>query len=251
MEVSRSSYYYEPGFESELNLRLMRMIDEQYMSTPFYGSRRMTEVLKAKGENVNRKKIQRLLRLMGIETMYPKPKTSTRNKEHYKFPYLLKDVTICKPNQAWGTDITYIPTETGFLYLTAVLDLFSRYVLSWELSDSLESDFCIKVLESALMKGKKPEIFNTDQGVQYTSKAHIGLLQKYNIAISMTGKGKCWDNIFVERLWRSLKYEEVYLKNYANNQEATIGIKGYLNFYNNDRLHQFLGYKTPSSIYGL
>lgn len=247
--ISRSSYYYEPVSESELNLQLMRMIDEQYMSTPFYGSRRMTMMLKKNNQNINRKKVQRLMRAMGLEAMYPRPKTSIGNKEHYKFPHLLKDFAIDKPNQVWGTDITYIPTEMGYLFLTAVLDLFSRYVLSWKLSDNLESDFCIEALQEALSKGVKPEIFNTDQGVQYTSKAHTGLLQQHGISISMSGKGKCWDNIFVERLWRSLKYEEVYLGNYVNGKDASDGIGRYFNFYNNDRLHQTLDYKTPSMIH--
>lgn len=249
--TGRSSYYYQPLPESERNLRLMRLIDEQYMSTPFYGSRRMREVLIARGEIVNRKTIQRLMKVMGIEAMYPRPKTSIGNKEHYKYPHLLNDLDIYKPNQVWGTDITYIPTETGYLYLAAVLDLYSRYVLSWTLSDNMESDFCLEVLAKALKKGKKPEIFNSDQGAQYTSKAHTGLLQKHGIAISMSGKGRCWDNIFVERLWRSLKYEEVYPGSYANSKEAKDGIDGYLNFYNNDRLHQTLNYKTPKVIYGL
>lgn len=251
MGISRSSYYYKPIPESERNLRIMKMIDEIYMSAPFYGSRRIKESLAIKGEIVNRKKVQKLMEIMGLEAFYPRPKTSIGNKEHYKFPHLLANLEICKPNQVWGTDITYIPTETGYLYLAAVLDLFSRYVLSWKLSDSLESGFCIEVLENALSNGVKPEIFNTDQGVQYTSKAHIGVLQRYGISISMSGKGKCWDNIFVERLWRSLKYEEVYPGHYANGKEATEGIGRYFNFYNNERLHQTLDYKTPRTIHYL
>lgn len=249
--ISRSSYYYEPIPESELNLRLMRMIDEQYMSTPFYGSRRMTMILRKNDQIINRKKVQRLMKTMGLEAMYPRPKTSIGNKAHYKFPHLLKDLAIDKPNQVWGTDITYIPTEMGYLFLAAVLDLFSKYVLSWKLSDNLESDFCIEVLQEALSKGMKPEIFNTDQGVQYTSKAHTELLQKHGISISMSGKGRYRDNIFVERLWRSLKYEEVYLRNYVNGKEASDGIGRYFNFYNNDRLHQTLDYKTPNMIHYL
>ncbi len=247
--ISRSSFYYKPEPVSELDLQIMRMIDEQYMSTPFYGSRRMKQALEKKGETVNRKKIQRLMGIMGIEAMYARPKTSIGNKEHYKFPHLLKDVNICKPNQVWGTDITYIPMETGYLYLAAVLDLYSRYVISWKLSESLETDFCIEVLLDALKKGAKPEIFNSDQGIQYTSKAHTEILKRHEIAISMSGKGKCWDNIFVERLWRSLKYEEVYLNNYANAMQAIDGIDWYFNFYNNDRVHQMLKYKTPKSVY--
>jgi putative transposase len=250
--LSRSTYYYEAVQESEMNLRVMQIIDKQYLTTPFYGSRRMREVLKNQGEMVNRKRLQRLMRIMGIEAMYPKPKTSIGNKEHYKYPYLLKEVDICKPNQAWGTDITYVPTEFGYLYLVAVLDLFSRYVVSWRLSDNLESDFCIEAVEHALEKMGKPEIMNSDQGVQYTSKAYTNLLKKNKIAISMSGKGRCWDNIFVERLWRSFKYEEVYLKGYATGKEAKDGTDWYFNFYNNDRLHEKLGYNTPHKIhYGL
>jgi len=224
--VSRSSYYYKPVSVSKRDLMLMRMIDEQYMLTPFYGSRRMKQSLKNMGEVVNRKKIQRLMEQMGIEAMYPKPKTTIGNKEHYKFPHLLQGLKIDKPNQVWGTDITYIPTESGYLYLAAILDLFSRYVLSWALSDNLESEFCINALEMALQKGEIPQIFNTDQGVQYTSKSHTALLQQHGISISMSGKGKCWDNIFVERLWRSLKYEEVYPRSYVDGKEAKIGIDG-------------------------
>lgn len=247
--ISRSSYYYEPISVSERDLRLMKMIDEQYISTPFYGSRLMKECLKRKGEVVNRKKVRRLMIQMGLEAIYQRPKTTFGNKEHYKFPHLLKDLKIDKPNQVWGTDITYIPTESGYLYLAAILDLFSRYVLSWGLSDSLESDFCVDVLEMALNTGKIPQILNSDQGTQYTSKAHTQLLQNHGVSISMSGKGKCWDNIFVERLWRSLKYEEVYLGNYVDGKEAKLGIDRYFSFYNNVRMHQSLDYKTPSEIH--
>lgn len=250
--LSRASYYYEAVQESERNLLLMQMIDEQYLITPFYGSRRMREALKSKGEAVNRKRLQRLMRMMGIEAMYPKPKTSIGDKEHYKYPYLLRDLKIHRPNQVWGTDITYVPTEFGYLYLVAVLDLFSRYVVAWGLSDNLESDFCITAVERALRREGKPEILNSDQGVQYTSKAYTNLLKQNNIAISMSGKGRCWDNIFAERLWRSYKYEEVYLKGYSTGKEAQDGSDWYFNFYNNDRLHEKLGYKTPKAIhYGM
>lgn len=249
MNVSRSTYYYDPIPESELNLRLMKMIDKQYIITPFYGHRRMTEVLKNQGEKVNKKRIHRLMRVMNLETMYPKPRTSIGNKEHYKYPYLLQDLNIIKPNQVWGTDITYIPIETGYLYLVAILDLFSRYVMSWVLSNNMESDFCIQAIDKALSTGMKPQILNSDQGAQYTSKVWIELLKKQNIAISMSGKGRCWDNIFVERLWRSLKYEEVYPKNYLTGKEAKDGIDWYFNFYNDERLHEKLAYKTPKGVH--
>ena len=186
---------------------------------------------------------------MGLEAMYPKPRTSIGNKEHYKFPYLLNNLKIVKPNQVWGTDITYIPLETGYLYLVAILDLFSRYVISWNISNNMESDFCIQALEEALENGIKPEIMNSDQGAQYTSKAWTELLKKQSVAISMSGKGRCWDNIFVERLWRSLKYEEVYPKNYSTGKEAKDGIDWYFNFYNDKRLHEKLAYNTPKGIY--
>lgn len=246
--LARSSYYYEPRNDSEVNLRLKIEIDKLYLEAPFYGSRSITRELKSRGEEVNRKRIQRLMREMGIEAMYPKPKTSIGNKEHYKFPYLLKNLEIIKPNQVWGTDITYVPTESGYLYLVAVLDLFSRYVISWEVSDNLESDFCIRAMEKALKLSYKPEIMNSDQGCQYTSKAYTNLLKKNEILISMSGKGRCWDNIFVERLWRSYKYEEVYLKGYETGKDVIEGANWYFNFYNNKRIHSKLNH-TPQTVY--
>lgn len=249
ISLARSTYYYDPIPESELNLRLMKMIDRQYITTPFYGSRRMTKELNKSGEYINRKRVQRLMRIMGLETEYPKPRPQFSKVESYKYPYLLKDLEIVRPNQVWGTDITFIPTEAGYLYLVAILDLFSRYVVSWKLSNNMEVDFCLNAVENGLKTGNKPEIMNSDQGAQYTSKAWTDILKRSNIAISMSGKGRCWDNIFVERLWRSLKYEEVYPKGYSNEKEAKEGIDWYLNFYNNERLHEKLGYDTPKTIY--
>ena len=205
--------------------------------------------LMKRGEDVNRKRVQRLMRIMGLEAMYPKPRTSIGNKHHYKYPYLLKSLDIIAPNQVWGTDITYVPVEDGYLYLVAILDLFSRYVVSWGVSDTLESDFCVDAVKSALKKGNKPKILNSDQGAQYTSKAYTELLKINGIAISMSGRGRCWDNIFVERLWRSYKYEEVYLKNYSTEREMVEGSDCYFNFYNNQRPHQRLDYSTPREIY--
>lgn len=248
-QLARSTYYYNPLPESDYNLGLMKMIDQQYIKTPFYGYRRITKVLQMKGETVNGKRVRRLMNKMGIETMYPKPRTSISLKAHYKYPYLLGDIKIHRPNQVWGTDITYIPMESGYLYLAATMDLFSRYVLSWVLSDSLESEFCVESLEKALSICGRPEILNSDQGCQFTSKAYTDVLRKQNIAISMSGKGRCWDNIFVERLWRSLKYEEVYLKHYASGKEAQDGLDAYLDFYNNERLHANLNYNTPLAVY--
>lgn len=247
--LAKSSYYYKPVPESELNLRLMRIIDELYLTSPAFGSRQMRATLNANGEHVNRKRVQRLMRIMGLEAMYPKPRTSIADKKQYKYPCLLNGLEISRPNQVWGTDITYIPMEGGFLYLAAVLDLYSRYIVSWSLSDSLESDLCINVLESALKIGCKPNIFHTDQGAQYTSKIHTELLKKNSIAISMSGKGRCWDNIFVERLWRTIKYEEIYLKNYSTGKEAQEELSKYMKFYNDVRTHSSLGYKAPKHVY--
>lgn len=248
LAINRSTLFYEPKPESQDNLRLMRLIDELYLKRPYYGSRRMTEALKREGHEVNRKRVQRLMRLMGIEAIYPKPKTSTSNPEHKKHPYLLRDVVVERPDQAWATDITYIPMRTGFLYLVAILDWFSRYVLSWRLSNSMEVSFCLEALREALERGQ-PEIFNSDQGVQFTSTQFQAPLLERGVKLSMDGKGRALDNVFVERLWRSLKYEEVYLKDYEQTSEAHDGIGTYLEFYNTQRPHQGLGYRTPQEVY--
>lgn len=226
----------------------MRMIDEQYLATPFYGSRRMTEELKNRGQVVNRKRIARLMRNMGLRAMAPSPFTSARAREHKKYPYLLKGLSIQRCNQVWAADITYVPTVKGYLYLVAILDWYSRCVLSWQLSDTLESDFCVDALCNALSKGQ-PSIFNTDQGVQFTSNKFTKELGERGIAISMDGKGHYWDNIIVERLWRTVKYEEVYLKNYLDGEEAQSSLNWYFAFYNHDRLHTSLGYRTPAEVY--
>jgi putative transposase len=246
--IPRSCYYYEPAVETEYNLMLMREIDKLYLESPAYGSRLMAISLKKKGYCVNRKRTSRLMKLMGIEAMYPKPKTTIREKNHEKFPYLLKNISFQSPNHVWGTDITYIPLNNGFIYLVAYLDLYSRFVLSWKISNSLESTFCIEALEESFVYGK-PLILNSDQGVQYTSNNHVNILKEREVSISMSGKGRCWDNIFVERFWRSLKYEEVYLNQYSNIQEAYEGIQKYIEFYNNRRPHSSLNYCTPAEIY--
>ena len=246
--VNRSSLFYEPMGESEENLRLMRLLDEQYTKTPFYGSRRMTEWLGIQGYEVNRKRISRLMEVMGIEAVYPKPRLSQPGEGHKIFPYLLRGVTVDRPNQVWSTDITYIRMAQGFVYLVAVMDWYSRYVLSWSLSLTMEIDFCIEALRSALRRGR-PKIFNSDQGSQFTSEKFTDELAAKDIAISMDGRGRCMDNIFIERLWRSLKYEEVYLKDYESVTAARTGIDRYLRFYNQERLHQSLDYRTPSAIY--
>jgi putative transposase len=246
--VPRSSYYYKPIPETEYNLRLMKEIDMLYLDNPSFGSRQMAASLRANGFEVNRKRISRLMRIMGIEAIYPKPRIKTTVPGHTKFPHLLADIQINSKDQVWGTDITYIPVKSGFLYLVAFLDLHSRYVLSWQLSNSLESMFCIEALEIALQKGI-PEIVHSDQGVQYTSHAYIDLLNSKEIRVSMSGKGRCWDNIFVERFWRTLKYEEVYLKEYENYLDTKENISTYVDKYNKKRPHSSLGYKTPEQVY--
>jgi putative transposase len=228
----------------------MLEIDKQYLETPFYGRRLMTGHLKKQGYSVNNKKIRRLMRSMGLEAMYPKPKRIAIERKYGKFPYLLRNIDITDKNQAWGTDITYIPVLNGYLYLVAVIDLYSRFVLSWKLSNNLESDFCILALEEALRYGI-PEIMNSDQGIQFTSHAYVEALRTKNIRISMSGKGRCFDNIMVERFWRSFKYEEVYLNQYCSGEEAFQSIGSYLNIYNYSRPHSSLGYETPAIVYGL
>ncbi len=249
--LSRSSFYYRPvhaAGESAENLALMRLIDEQYTRRPFYGSPRMTVWLQSQGHRVNEKRIARLMRLMGLEAIYPKRKTSVAAPGHRVYPYLLRDVQIERVNQVWSTDITYIRLRSGFLYLVAVIDWFSRYVLSWEVSNTMDTLFCREALEMALGKGK-PEVFNSDQGAQFTSAAFTGRLESAGIQISMDGRGRALDNIFVERLWRSLKYEEVYLKEYETVSAAVAGLGGYFGFYNRERPHQSLGYRTPAAVY--
>lgn len=246
--VPRSSFYYKPIPETRYNLDLMQKIDKQYLDTPYYGSRLMTHHLKREGYGVNRKRISRLMKTMGLEAMYPKPKRVAWENKYGKFPYLLKNMAIEDRNQVWGTDITYIPVDNGYLYLVAFIDLYTRFVLSWQLSNTLESDFCVKALEGAFKYGM-PSIVNSDQGVQFTSHQYISLLKSKKIEISMSGKGRCWDNIFVERLWRSLKYEEVYLNQYCSSEEALEGIGSYLDIYNNKRPHSSLNYRTPAEAF--
>ena len=247
--ISRSSIYYRSKAPDAATLELMRRIDQQYLKTPFYGSRKMTIWLREQGYAVGRDRVRRLMRLLGLEAIYQKPRTSTPHPEHRIYPYLLRDLAITRPNQVWCADVSYIPMARGFLYLVAIMDWFSRYVLSWQLSVSLHADFCVDALEVALAHHGKPEIFNTDQGAQFTSAAFTGVLQEAGIDISMDGKGRCMDNIFIERLWRSLKYEEVYLKAYATIAEAKAGIGSWIGFYNEERLHQALGYRTPAKVY--
>ena len=246
--VSRSSLYYRPVGASLEDLDIMAMMDRQYLKTPFYGSRRMSVWLRSQGYEVNRKRVRRLMRLMGLETVYRRPNTSKPNPGHRIYPYLLRGLQVTRVNQVWVADITYIPMAKGYLYLVAIMDQFSRYVLSWRMSNTLDADFCVEALEEALSKAK-PGIFNTDQGGQFTSDAFTSLLLEHGIQISMDGKGRYLDNIFVERLWRSVKYEEVYLKAYETVREARVGIDAYMGFYNNERPHQALCYRTPAQVY--
>jgi putative transposase len=237
--VNRSGLYYTPVGESEENLRLLRLLDEQYTRAPFYGSRKMAEWLATQGYAVNRKRVARLMALLGVEAVYPKPKLSQPGEGHKIYPYLLRGVAVERVNQVWSTDITYIRMAQGFVYLVAVMDWYSRFVLSWSLSLTMELDFCVEALKCALRRGR-PAVFNSDQGSQFTSQLFTGELEARNIAVSMDGRGRCMDNIFIERLWRSLKYEEVYLKDYESVAEARTGIDRYFRFYNQERLHQSL-----------
>jgi putative transposase len=248
LDVNRASYYYTPVGESAYNQQLMRLIDEQYTKTPFYGSPRMTAWLQRQGYRVNHKRVERLMEVMGLQALYPKPNLSKPTLGHRVYPYLLRDTKIVRVDQVWSCDITYIRMAQGFVYLMAVMDWFSRYLLSWSVSISLDTDFCLEALETALRRGK-PAIFNTDQGSQFTSDAFTGRLLQADIAISMDGRGRALDNIFIERLWRTLKYEEVYLKSYQSVPQARESLKAYLHFYNEERLHQSLGYHTPAEIY--
>jgi putative transposase len=248
LALPRSTYYYEPATESAANLRLMRLMDEQYLQTPFYGSRRMAVWLQREGYAVNRKRVQRLLRLMGLEGVCPKKRTTQAGVGHPIFPYLLRNVAITYADQVWSTDITYIPLRKGFLYLVAIMDWYSRYVLSWRLSNSLEGSFCVEALEEALAQGR-PEIFNSDQGSQFTSPAFTERLLKRGVAVSMDGRGRALDNVFIERLWRSVKHEEIYLKDYVRGDEVYEGLTRYFDFYDHERPHQSLAYQTPYTVY--
>lgn len=247
--LNRASYYYQPAQASELNLKLMNMIDEQYTATPFYGWRRMTTYLRrVKKQAVNGKRVRRLMRLMGLQAIFPGPKAKKSGDEHKIYPYLLRNVPIVRQNQVWSTDITYIRMATGFMYLTAIIDWYSRYVLAWQLSNTLDNYFCLVALEQALAQAK-PETFNTDQGVQFTAHSFTGRLERDNIRISMDGRGRALDNVFVERLWRSVKYEHVYLYDHSTGSDLHAGLSYYFDFYNHRRFHQSLDDRTPAEVY--
>ena len=246
--VSRASLYYRPVGWSSYNLELMRLLDRQYTKTPFYGVEKMTAWLRREGHAVNPKRVRRLLRAMGLEAIYPKPHLSRPHPEHRVFPYLLAGLTIQRADQVWATDITYIRMRQGFVYLVAIMDWFSRYVVAWRLSVTLEVEFCLEALDEALGKSR-PEIFNSDQGSQFTSPAFTKKLESAGVRVSMDGRGRFMDNIFVERLWRTVKYEEVYLKDYANVREARKSLADYFILYNEERIHQGLAGRTPEEVY--
>jgi putative transposase len=247
--LPRASYYHRPAPEPDLNLRLMREIDETYLAHPFFGSRQMTRWLQRQGHAVNRKRVRRLMQLMGLEAIYQKPNLSRANALHRVYPYLLRHLVVDRPNQVWAMDITYVPIQGGFIYLCVVLDWYSRCVLAWSLSNTLDASFCVAAVQEALDRYGPPEIFNTDQGCQFTSAEFTGLLLAHGIKLSMDGKGRCLDNVFVERLWRSVKYEEIYLKSYSSLVDAERQLKAYFRFYNERRPHSALGHATPGESY--
>ena len=249
LSISRSGSYYQPREMSLAELEFMRLIDEIHTDKPFLGSRRISDRLLDFEHVVNRKRVQRLMREMGIMAVYPRPSLSKPGDGHKVYPYLLRGLKITKPNQVWATDITYIPMPKGFMYFVAVMDWYSRKVLSWRLSNTMEADFCVEALMEALAKYGQPEIFNTDQGSQFTSVEFTGVLKKAGVKISMDGRGRVFDNIFIERLWRTVKYENIYLKNYSTVIGLEQGLGQYFQFYNNERFHQSLDYKTPTQIY--
>jgi putative transposase len=246
--LPRSSFYYRPASASPDDLRVMALIDRVYTAHPEYGSRRMALWLKEQKESVNRKRVQRLMREMGLEAIYPRPKLSVPGAGHRIYPYLLRNVEIERPDQVWSTDITYVPLPGGFMYLAAIIDWYSRYVISWRLSNTLDGSFCQEMLEEALGRGK-PEMFNTDQGVQFTSAAWTSRLESAGVQVSMDGRGRCLDNVFVERLWRTVKYEDVYIRCYSGVPELKAGLSRFFPYYNDERWHQSLEYQTPAAVY--
>lgn len=248
--IARSSVYYQPQAPSDEDLILLRSLDQQYLETPFYGSRRMTVVLRQQGYAVNRKRVQRLMRQLGIEAIYPKPRLSQAHRDHQVYPYLLRGLAITQSNQVWCTDITYLPVLKGHFYLVAIMDWFSRKVLSWRISNTLDVTFCLEALQESITEYGHPEIFNSDQGSQFTSQAFTDCLKAVGVQISMDGRGRCFDNIFIERLWRSLKYELIYLMAFDDGIHLNQEVRKWFNWYNQERPHQALGYRTPEVVYG-
>jgi len=251
LNIHRSGLYYKPLQESKENLEIMSILDQQYFKTPFYGVLRLTAFLNNEGFRVNSKRVRRLMKLMNWRTIFREPRTTVCNKSDYKYPYLLRGLKVEKPNQVWSMDITYIPMRQGFMYLAAIIDLHSRYVINWSLSNSMTSEWCTEVVRDAIAKNGKPLIFNTDQGSQFTSEVFVNLLKNNEIQISMDGKGRALDNIFIERLWKSVKYENIYLNVYENGVDLYKGLTKYFRFYNYERIHQSLNYETPSKKYNV
>ena len=247
--INRSSFYYRPKAVKAEDLELMRLIDEQYLKTPTWGSRSMRNHLRRLGYKINRKRVQRLMRLMGLEAIYPRPKTSRPHPDHKVYPYLLRGMSIERPNQVWSADITYVPMNRGFMYLVAVMDWHSRKVLSWRVSNTMDADFCIEAAQEAIQRYGTPEIFNTDQGTQFTSDAFTGLLKQHSISISMDGRRRVQDNIFIERLWWTTKYHYLYLRSFETGSELRTGLRSWFSFYNQERFHQSLDNATPDEVY--
>ena len=249
LEVSRSGLYYEPVPETEENLGLMRLMDEQYLQTPYYGVERLLVLFVALGYKINRKRIRRLMKLIGWQTLYPTPRTTRIDPAAYKYPYLLKGLKIESKNQVWAIDITYLPMKRGFMYLCAVIDVHTRYIVGWGVSNSMTAEWCTEIVQQAIATHGKPQILNSDQGSQFTSEMYIGALKAEGIQISMDGKGRAIDNIFIERFWRTVKYEHIYLHVYEDGLSLYKGLQQYLSFYNDERRHQSLGYETPLTLY--
>ncbi len=250
LQISRSGLYYEPVKESEENLQVMRLLDEQYLKTPFYGVERLLVLLLVAGYTINRKRLRRLMKLQGWQTLYPVPRTTRTDPAAYKYPYLLKDLSIERKNQVWAIDITYLPMKHGFLYLCALIDVHTRYVVGWGISNTMTAEWCTEIVQEAIAIHGTPDIINSDQGSQFTSAVYTELLKANNIHISMDGKGRAIDNIFIERLWRSVKYEHIYLHVYEDGLSLYKGLQHYFSFYNGERRHQSLGYETPLHLYG-
>ena len=249
LSLHRSGHYYKPRSESSENLEIMRILDEQYYQTPFYGVERLLALLQQKGYRINRKRLRRLMRLMGWQTLYPQTMSTIADEKAYKYPYLLRNLSVTHPNQVWAVDITYLPMQRGFMYLFAIIDLYSRYVVGWSLSNTMSARWCADTIEQAIAEHGVPEIINSDQGSQFTSDVYISCLEKHQIAISMDGKGRAIDNVFIERLWRSVKYEHVYLNVHDDGNQLWKGLHDYFRFYNHQRLHQSLNYRTPEDVY--
>lgn len=243
--LNRATWYYQPVTATVEDLRLMRLIDEQYTRTPFYGWPRMTAFLRGQGETINHKRVQRLMQVMGLHAVYPKPRTTVSAPGQKVYPYLLRGVSPARPNHVWSADITYIPMACGFMYLMAILDWFSRYVVAWRLSNTLDGEFCLDALQDAFEHGR-PEIFNTDQGVQFTAQQFTAMVERAGVRMSMDGRGRALDNVFVERLWRTVKYEDIYLQNYEDGGRLHNGLERYFGFYNHERPHQSLNYRVPA-----